>query len=138
MKRSSCLDGALSLLGCWGGWIFTEGKYAEEFGFIDESCNPYSAEDEHCERDASPCQRYYGTNYQYIGGYFGGYVNTRLLTHPTPLSSLRTLRPLSRYISSLNRRYRSPLLHDVTTSTDNFCLKHRRTYCNVIFFLLFV
>uniref|UniRef100_A0A5S6R2I5 Dipeptidyl peptidase 1 n=1 Tax=Trichuris muris TaxID=70415 RepID=A0A5S6R2I5_TRIMR len=43
--------------GCNGGFPFLiAGKHAEDFGFVDEK---------------EPCKRYYATNYQYVGGYYG-------------------------------------------------------------------
>jgi cathepsin C len=57
--------------GCYGGWIYPEGRYAEEFGFIEEACSSYNAEESpRCTRDKN-CIKYYATNYQYVGGYFG-------------------------------------------------------------------
>src|SRR6218665_65230 len=59
------------LLGCYGGWIYPEGRYAEEFGFIDETCSTYNGEESYtCTRDKN-CIKYYATNYRYIGPYFG-------------------------------------------------------------------
>ncbi|CDW52255.1 CathepsinC exc and Peptidase C1 domain containing protein [Trichuris trichiura] len=60
--------------GCDGGFPFLiAGKHAEDFGMVTESCEPYTAHQFPCRnnRDVTPCERYYATNYQYVGGYYG-------------------------------------------------------------------
>jgi len=67
------------MLGCHGGLSYlVAGKYGEDFGLVTENCNP------HKELQPSPgvtcstrktCRRYYTTNYEYIGGYYGAYVS---------------------------------------------------------------
>ena len=57
---------------CHGGIPYLVGKYAEDFGFVDEDCFPYTASDEPCSHERKGCPRYYGTDYKYIGGYYGG------------------------------------------------------------------
>lgn len=55
--------------GCHGGWTYlVSGKYGEDFGFVDETCNPYIGEDGQC-RTSTTCKRYYSTNYHMIGGF---------------------------------------------------------------------
>lgn len=55
--------------GCDGGFPYLiGGKYAEDFGLVDESCNPYKGRDGKCSTDKS-CKRKYSTNYHYVGGY---------------------------------------------------------------------
>jgi len=57
--------------GCEGGFPYLiGGKYAEDFGLVDESCQPYLGRDEQCTTKPS-CLRHYSTHYQYIGGYYG-------------------------------------------------------------------
>lgn len=59
--------------GCEGGFPFLiAGKYAMDFGMVDEACFPYQAS------DAPPCAarcanptRYRSSDYFYIGGYYG-------------------------------------------------------------------
>jgi len=58
--------------GCSGGFPYLiGGKYGEDFGLVEESCNPYTGKDGEC-RTKSDCRRYYLTNYRYVGGYYGG------------------------------------------------------------------
>ena len=57
--------------GCEGGFPYLiAGKYAEDFGAVEESCFPYTGKDSNCISETK-CRRYYGTNYYYIGGYYG-------------------------------------------------------------------
>ena len=60
---------------CAGGFPYLiGGKYAEDYGLVEESCNPYTGNvSGHCTTDAT-CQRHYSTAYQYVGGYYGAYV----------------------------------------------------------------
>ena len=43
---------------------------AEDFGFVDESCNPYVGKDGACS--TKRCPRHYSSSYHYVGGYYGG------------------------------------------------------------------
>ncbi|XP_071084168.1 dipeptidyl peptidase 1-like [Haliotis cracherodii] len=57
--------------GCEGGFPYLiGGKYAEDFGLVEEACNPYKGKDGSCSTVAS-CGRRYSTRYEYIGGYYG-------------------------------------------------------------------
>jgi cathepsin C len=57
--------------GCEGGFPYLiAGKYAQDFGAVEESCFPYTGKDSDCISETS-CTRYYGTDYYYIGGYYG-------------------------------------------------------------------
>ncbi|ELT90166.1 hypothetical protein CAPTEDRAFT_138389 [Capitella teleta] len=56
--------------GCDGGFPYlVGGKYAEDFGLVDESCDPYVGEDRKCK--STSCSRRYATRYRYVGGYYG-------------------------------------------------------------------
>nr|CAH8851228.1 unnamed protein product [Trichobilharzia regenti] len=58
--------------GCSGGFPFLiAGKYAEDFGFVPEDCDPYTGIDGDKCPISKNCTRYYATNYGYIGGYYG-------------------------------------------------------------------
>ena len=62
------------IVGCEGGFAYLiAGKYAEDFGIVEESCNPYTGKDGKCST-ASSCRRFYSTGYKYVGGYYGGYA----------------------------------------------------------------
>lgn len=57
--------------GCIGGFAYeTAGKYAMDFGVVEESCAPYNPADRTCP-DTTGCQRWYSSDYGYIGGYYG-------------------------------------------------------------------
>ena len=57
--------------GCEGGFPYLiAGKYAEDFGVVEEACNQYTAHDSAC-REEPNCLRYHSTNYYYVGGYYG-------------------------------------------------------------------
>ncbi|XP_075054808.1 dipeptidyl peptidase 1-like [Mixophyes fleayi] len=58
--------------GCDGGFPFLiAGKYAQDFGIVEEADYPYTSE-------ASPCTlkddqyKYYSAEYHYVGGFYGG------------------------------------------------------------------
>lgn len=60
--------------GCDGGFPYlVAGKFAQDFGVVEESCFPYTG------TDSTPCSamkcenptRYYTSSYNYIGGYYG-------------------------------------------------------------------
>ena len=57
--------------GCEGGFPYLiAGKYAEDFGVVEEACNMYRAHDSTCQEKPN-CLRYHSTNYYYVGGYYG-------------------------------------------------------------------
>ena len=57
--------------GCEGGFPYlVAGRYAKDFGFVDESCNPYVGKDGACS--TKKCPRHYASSYRYVGGYYGG------------------------------------------------------------------
>jgi len=59
--------------GCEGGFPYLiAGKYAQDFGAVPESCNPYKGRDGKCSTISNCPVRYFGTRYQYVGGYYGG------------------------------------------------------------------
>lgn len=58
--------------GCEGGFPYLiAGKYAEDFGVVEEHCFPYVGKDTTCLTNQN-CSRFYATNYRYVGGYYGG------------------------------------------------------------------
>jgi cathepsin C len=60
--------------GCDGGFPYLiAGKYGMDFGVVLETCNPYKTAqpDPQICSTKSTCRRYYATNYQYVGGYYG-------------------------------------------------------------------
>ncbi|XP_067008532.2 dipeptidyl peptidase 1 [Anabrus simplex] len=57
--------------GCAGGFPFLiAGRYGKDYGVVEEQCNPYQGQDGPCTLDV--CPRYYTSEYQYVGGYYGG------------------------------------------------------------------
>ncbi|VDQ00540.1 unnamed protein product, partial [Trichobilharzia regenti] len=58
--------------GCDGGFPYLiAGKYAEDFGMVTEKCNPYAGKQRSQCKTSKHCERYYTTNYAYLGGYYG-------------------------------------------------------------------
>merc|ERR1712071_102209 len=61
--------------GCGGGFAYlVAGKYADEYGFVDESCNPETLSYQYASKtcpDTSNCKRWYSTKYEYLGCYYG-------------------------------------------------------------------
>jgi cathepsin C len=57
--------------GCDGGFPYLiSGKYAEDFGLVEESCNPYTGKDGVCHSNVT-CKKHYSTSYHYVGGFYG-------------------------------------------------------------------
>ncbi|CAL1570277.1 unnamed protein product [Knipowitschia caucasica] len=56
--------------GCDGGFPYLIGKYAQDFGVVDESCFPYVAKDTPCGL-SQKCGRTYTAQYNYVGGFYG-------------------------------------------------------------------
>ena len=57
--------------GCDGGFPYLiAGKYAEDYGVVEEKCFPYIGKNSACNT-AAGCLRYYSTNYYYVGGFYG-------------------------------------------------------------------
>ena len=57
--------------GCEGGFPYLiAGKYAQDFGVVEETCYPYRGHDSTCQ-EGDNCLRYHSTNYYYVGGYYG-------------------------------------------------------------------
>ncbi|XP_072317940.1 dipeptidyl peptidase 1 [Eucyclogobius newberryi] len=57
--------------GCDGGFPYLIGKYAQDFGLVEESCFPYVAKDTPCGL-SQKCGRTYAAQYNYVGGFYGG------------------------------------------------------------------
>ncbi|XP_038617828.1 dipeptidyl peptidase 1 [Tachyglossus aculeatus] len=58
--------------GCDGGFPYLiAGKYTQDFGVVEEDCFPYTAHDTQCI-PKKECPRYYTSDYQYVGGFYGG------------------------------------------------------------------
>lgn len=58
--------------GCTGGFPYLiAGKYAQDFGLVEENCFPYTGLDSPCEVK-DDCIRYYSSEYHYVGGFYGG------------------------------------------------------------------
>ncbi|XP_044521965.1 dipeptidyl peptidase 1-like [Gracilinanus agilis] len=56
--------------GCRGGDPYlTAGKYAQDFGVVEENCLPYLGHRSPCS--LKNCTRYYVSEYHYVGGFYG-------------------------------------------------------------------
>ena len=71
--------------GCEGGFPYlVAGRYAKDYGVVEEDCAPYVGQDgscstKHCTRYNSNHSisnhincRHYASDYHYVGGYYGG------------------------------------------------------------------
>ncbi|XP_007900501.1 dipeptidyl peptidase 1 [Callorhinchus milii] len=57
--------------GCDGGFPYLiAGKYAQDFGLVEEHCFPYIGKDTPCKMKES-CYHYYASDYYYVGGFYG-------------------------------------------------------------------
>ncbi|XP_059820577.1 dipeptidyl peptidase 1 [Hypanus sabinus] len=57
--------------GCAGGFPYLiAGKYAQDFGLVEEDCFPYIGRDSPCTMKRS-CYHYYTSQYYYVGGFYG-------------------------------------------------------------------
>ena len=56
--------------GCGGGYLFSEGKWGEDFGYAEESCNYYRGYEQRCS--SLKCKRSYAIDYEFIGTHTGG------------------------------------------------------------------
>jgi len=57
--------------GCEGGFPYlVAGRYAKDYGVVEETCNPYIGKDGACS--TKTCLRHYVESYGYVGGYYGG------------------------------------------------------------------
>ncbi|CAK8691477.1 unnamed protein product [Clavelina lepadiformis] len=59
--------------GCDGGFPYLiAGKYAQDFGVVEEHCYPYVGKDTpSCKPAVANCKRTYAAKYEYVGGYYG-------------------------------------------------------------------
>lgn len=57
--------------GCEGGFPYlVAGRYAKDYGVVEESCSPYQGQDGACS--TKKCLKHYVASYSYVGGYYGG------------------------------------------------------------------
>lgn len=57
--------------GCEGGFPYlVAGRYAKDYGVVEEQCNPYQGKDGACS--TKTCLKHYVQSYGYVGGYYGG------------------------------------------------------------------
>ncbi|XP_056139049.1 dipeptidyl peptidase 1 [Lampris incognitus] len=64
--------------GCDGGFPYLIGKYTQDFGIVEESCFPYTANNSVCALPQS-CGRLYTAEYSYVGGFYGGCSETAMM-----------------------------------------------------------
>jgi len=56
--------------GCEGGFPYlVAGRYAKDYGVVEELCNPYVGKDGTCT--TKQCLKHYVQSYGYVGGYYG-------------------------------------------------------------------
>ena len=74
LSTQDALSCSLYSQGCAGGFPYlTAGRYAEDFGFVEESCFPYTGQDSTpCSKKCSDSPRLWRvSNYSYVGGFYG-------------------------------------------------------------------
>ncbi|UYV81725.1 CTSC [Cordylochernes scorpioides] len=73
LSPQQILDCSSYAQGCDGGWSYlTAGKYAQDYGIVEESCYPYRGYvQDSCKPLNASCPRHYVVDYGYIGGYYG-------------------------------------------------------------------
>jgi len=77
MSAQDVLSCSVTNQGCEGGYPYLVGKHAMEIGLVPEACAPYKASDISCDslkftRAACAHKRYRAKRYRYVGGYYGG------------------------------------------------------------------
>ena len=65
--------------GCSGGYPFLVGKHGVEFGFVEESCQPYQEDDKTCKLLCFEEKTYKASNYGYVGGYYGSCSEEKMM-----------------------------------------------------------
>jgi len=67
--------------GCDGGFPYLiAGKYAQDFGVVEEQCYPYLGKNQDkCEPTLPNCQRTHVAKYEYVGGYYGGCSEEKMM-----------------------------------------------------------
>lgn len=67
--------------GCEGGFPYlVSGKYAQDFGVVEEHCYPYLGVDTStCAPAKSDCTRHYVAKYEYVGGYYGACSEAKMM-----------------------------------------------------------
>lgn len=57
--------------GCDGGFPYLVAKYTQDFGIVQENCNPYNGSQIPCVDLCPAYQKTYVASYEYVGGYYG-------------------------------------------------------------------
>ncbi|XP_061433200.1 dipeptidyl peptidase 1-like [Lethenteron reissneri] len=89
--------------GCDGGFPYLiGGKYAQDFGLVEESCYPYTGRDDAtCRPLRADCYRFYAAHYGYVGGYYGAcndeLMRLELVTHGPIVVGLQVYDDLLHY-----------------------------------------
>nr|CAB3239847.1 dipeptidyl peptidase 1-like [Phallusia mammillata] len=67
--------------GCEGGFPYLiAGKYAQDFGVVEEHCYPYEGKDTPtCSMAIKNCKRHYVEKYEYVGGYYGACSEAKMM-----------------------------------------------------------
>ena len=71
LSSSNVLGCSRTNQGCSGGYPFLVGKHGLEFGFVEESCQPYEEDDKTCKSLCYEEKTYKAKSYGYVGGYDG-------------------------------------------------------------------
>uniref|UniRef100_H2ZLT0 Dipeptidyl peptidase 1 n=1 Tax=Ciona savignyi TaxID=51511 RepID=H2ZLT0_CIOSA len=103
--------------GCAGGFPFLiAGKYAHDFGVVEEQCYPYLGKDtDKCEPAMVDCKRHYVAKYEYVGGYYGACSEEKMI------EDLVAFGPIAVAIEVYPdfQQYKSGIYHHVTSVERN-------------------
>lgn len=67
--------------GCSGGYPYLVGKHGLEFGYVEESCQPYQEEDKTCKSLCYEDNVYKAKDYGYVGDFYGGCSEEKMMEH---------------------------------------------------------
>ena len=65
--------------GCQGGFPYLLGKFGNEFGFVDETCQPYSETDAICNDSCDVRSIWKVKKYGYVGDFYGGASEQKMM-----------------------------------------------------------
>lgn len=79
LSSSSVIGCSRTNQGCAGGYPYLVGKHGLEFGFVEESCQPYQEDDKTCKSLCYEEKVYKAKSYGYVGGYYGGCTEEKMM-----------------------------------------------------------
>lgn len=124
LSSSNVLGCSRTNQGCSGGYPFLVGKHGAEFGFVEESCQPYEEDDKTCKSLCYEEKTYKAKSYGYVGGYDGA-CNEEEMMHEIykngPIVVAINATPELYY-------YKSGIFHSSTTKKEGESEKNMRAW----------